>query len=275
MNDAVIAHRGASAHAPENTMDAFELAVEQAAACVEHDLHATKDGALVCIHDATLERTTDAAVRFPARRPWNVGDFTLAEIRELDAGSWFDRSFAGARIPTFDELLEWARGRVRVLTELKDPERHAQRGVDLLALAVSTLRRHAGLDRARDAGVTIQSFDEATVRRAGATIGGRLPIVLLLEPDETPFLSEQRLGEVSTFATGIGPGKPILERDSALVARARAAGLRTTPWTFRPSSVAAPFADVGAEMRHYVFEVGVDAVITDDPAAFGAAARLA
>src|SRR5579872_2157686 len=145
MNSRVIAHRGASARAPENTMAAFSLALEFGAGCVEHDLHVTNDGVLVCLHDRSLERTTDAPARFPARRPWNVDDFTMAELRQLDAGSWFDPAFAAARIPTFDELLDWAPTRIGVLTELKDPVHYARRGVDLLALTESALRRHGML----------------------------------------------------------------------------------------------------------------------------------
>src|SRR5713101_1207775 len=114
---AVIAHRGASAYAPENTMPSFELAVRQNAGCIEHDLQVTKDGVLVCLHDRTLERTTNVREVFARRgrevhegaatvRRWFAHDFTLAEIRLLDAGSWFEPVFADARVPTFDELLE-------------------------------------------------------------------------------------------------------------------------------------------------------------------------
>src|SRR5438874_914308 len=106
---AIIAHRGASAYAPENTMPAFELAVRQNAGCLEHDLQVTSDGELVCLHDRTLERTTDVRERFAERgrdhdegpakgRHWFVHDFTLAEIRQLDAGSWFEPACAGARV---------------------------------------------------------------------------------------------------------------------------------------------------------------------------------
>src|SRR5713101_436625 len=109
---AVIAHRGASAYAPENTMPAFDLAVRQGAGCIEHDLQVTRDGVLVCLHDRTLERTTNVREVFPHRgrdvlergavvRRWLVHDFTLAEVRQLDAGSWFRPEFAGARVPIF------------------------------------------------------------------------------------------------------------------------------------------------------------------------------
>ena len=97
----IIAHRGASGHAPENTLAAFERAVALGAQFIETDLHLTRDARFVAIHDKTLERTTNGkgAVR----------DFTLAELRELDAGMWFDRQFMGQRIPTLEEILEFAR----------------------------------------------------------------------------------------------------------------------------------------------------------------------
>src|SRR5499425_2148636 len=106
----LIAHRGASAYAPEHTIEAYRLAIEQGADFVEQDLQITKDGALVCLHDLTLERTTDVEEVFPVRfrvdvsedqspggasaiaptKHWYVSDFTLGEIKQLDAGSWFD-----------------------------------------------------------------------------------------------------------------------------------------------------------------------------------------
>src|SRR6202789_708393 len=85
----VIAHRGASGHAPENTMAAFERAVALGAGFIETDLHLTRDARFVAIHDPTLERTTNGKGL--------VKDFTLAEIRRLDAGLWFDREFMGGR----------------------------------------------------------------------------------------------------------------------------------------------------------------------------------
>src|SRR5687767_11566399 len=97
----LVAHRGASAYAPEHTLEAYRLAIEQGADYVEQDLAVTKDGVLVCIHDLTLERTTNVEDVFPTRfaedktgaapvKRWLVGDFTLAEIKKLDAGSWFN-----------------------------------------------------------------------------------------------------------------------------------------------------------------------------------------
>ena len=93
----VIAHRGASGHAPENTMAAFERAVALGAGFIETDLHLTRDARFVAIHDPTLERTTNGTGL--------VKDLTLAEIRKLDAGHWFDREFMGQKVPTLEEIV--------------------------------------------------------------------------------------------------------------------------------------------------------------------------
>ena len=96
----VIAHRGASGHAPENTLAAFERAVALGAGFIETDLHLTRDARFVAIHDPTLERTTNGK--------GNVRDSSLAEIRKLDAGLWFDREFMGQKVPTLEEIVEFA-----------------------------------------------------------------------------------------------------------------------------------------------------------------------
>ncbi|MFZ0879437.1 MAG: glycerophosphodiester phosphodiesterase family protein, partial [Candidatus Acidiferrales bacterium] len=97
----IIAHRGASGHAPENTMAAFRQAVEMGATFIETDLHMTRDARFVAIHDASVERTSNGrgAVR----------DLTLAELKQMDAGLWFDRQFSGERIPTLEEILAFGR----------------------------------------------------------------------------------------------------------------------------------------------------------------------
>jgi glycerophosphoryl diester phosphodiesterase len=117
----VIAHRGASAYAPENTLQAFELALQQGADALELDVRLTRDGAAVVMHDETVDRTT--SLSGPVR------SHTLAELRLGDAGAWFtpDRGrthpFAGAgvRVPTLAEVL-WSFPSVLVLIEVKEPE---------------------------------------------------------------------------------------------------------------------------------------------------------
>src|SRR6476661_9821810 len=103
----LIAHRGASGYAPEHTIASYQTALDQKADFVEPDLAITKDGILICLHDDTLERTTNVKDVYPARfsteikgrngeKRWVANDFTLAEIKKLDAGSWFDARFTGA-----------------------------------------------------------------------------------------------------------------------------------------------------------------------------------
>src|SRR3972149_5202117 len=94
----IFAHRGASACAPENTLAAFQLALEQGAPAIEFDVKLTSDGQVVVIHDQTANRTTDGA--------GNVANLPLAALRELDAGSWLSAAFRGERIPSLDEVFE-------------------------------------------------------------------------------------------------------------------------------------------------------------------------
>ena len=107
----VIAHRGASSYAPENTLAAFDLALAMGARHLELDVHLSSDGHVVVIHDDTVDRTTNGS--------GTVTGHTLAALQELDAGSWFGAAFAGARIPTLDEVLARYQGRVHVHTEIK------------------------------------------------------------------------------------------------------------------------------------------------------------
>jgi glycerophosphoryl diester phosphodiesterase len=107
----IIAHRGASGLAPENTMAAFRRAVELGADWIELDVHQTSDNRIVVLHDFTLRRT--------ARDPRPVKALSLGEIRKLDAGGWWDKTFRGQRVPTLEEVLEFARGRIRIQIELK------------------------------------------------------------------------------------------------------------------------------------------------------------
>jgi glycerophosphoryl diester phosphodiesterase len=273
----VIGHRGASAYAPENTLPSYDLALRQGADAIELDVHATKDGALVCLHDRTLERTTNVRDVFPERvremavdgsvgRHWLVHDFTFPEIGQLDAGAWFGPAFAGSRVPAFEDILDWAGERAPLLVELKDPHIYETLGVDLLPLLDAVLRRH-GVARSRsaEAPVTVQSFDEAAVRRAGELFEGRVPVVLLIEPADAPRWSGgDRLRAAATFAAGIGPGKAMLEDRPEMVGWAHDAGLRVTPWTFR-ASAPGRFENVRAEMAYYLTELDVDGVITDNP----------
>jgi glycerophosphoryl diester phosphodiesterase len=101
-----IAHHGASADAPENTIRAIRKAFNQDADAVEVEIRRTADGNLVALQDRSLARTTNVEEVFPDRAPWNVDTFTLAEIRRLDAGSWFGSQFDGQKVPTLDQVID-------------------------------------------------------------------------------------------------------------------------------------------------------------------------
>lgn len=102
----VIGHRGYCQIAPENTLPSFQLAATAGADLVELDYHHSKDNELIVIHDADLDRTTDALSHWPGEQKIKVASRTAAEIKTLDAGAWFDPKFAGTKIPTLSEALE-------------------------------------------------------------------------------------------------------------------------------------------------------------------------
>ena len=284
----LVAHRGASAYAPEHTIEAYTLALEQGADFVEQDLAVTKDGVLVCIHDLTLNRTTDVEEVFPGRfvadranqKRWLVADFTLAEIKRLDAGSWFNAKFAGARIPTFQEAIDAVGGRAGLYPELKDPAFYRERGVSPEKLLSAVLRKN-GLagdrprtadrgPRAADSGqrsaVIIQSFDDATIKLLVRELPN-VPRVWLVEPEWADRVdSEEKVRAIAKWATGLGPNKRVVAERPELVKWAHAAGMTVTPWTFRSSNTT--FPSVREEMAKFLYEYGVDAVFTDNPDQF-------
>jgi len=280
----LVAHRGASGYAPEHTIAAYTLAMEQGADYVEQDLTLTRDGVLVCLHDDTLERTTDVETRFPDRavaetgadgqpaQRWYANDFTLAELKTLDAGSWFDARFAGARIVTFEEAIALVQGKAGLFPELKSPARLNARGVDVEQAVADMLRTH-GLADAQVKGlpaVYLQSFEEKSVRRL-ATLLPAVPRTLLIGAKEAPrWLTADGLREAKTFATAIGPARQLIDARPAIVADAHAAGLAVVPYTFRSArgADAAGREAARADMRRYLVDYRVDGLFTDDPDLF-------
>ena len=198
-------------------------------------------------------------------------DFTLDEIRSLDAGGWFGPQFAGERVPTFAEVIELARGRAGIIPETKSPDVYHGLGISMERLVLADLERF-GIAR-RDADpttpVVIQSFSRESLEVFGEELGSDLPLVFLLSGGEESerMLSEEGLSEIRGFATGIGPTKRLLLEDPEAVARAHAAGLTVIPYTFG-SDVPGDFQSVRAEMAHFVHELGVDGVFTDNPDLF-------
>lgn len=275
----LVAHRGASSYAPEHTLEAYSLALKQNADYVEQDLQITRDGVLVCLHDLTLERTTNIKEVFPTRfkeelvdgktvRQWNVSDFTLKEIKQLDAGSWFDVKFKAARVPTFQEAINLVRGKAGLYPETKAPEVYGERGFDMERLLLDALRKNR-LDNSRAARhtpVIIQSFSPDSLRKLSGTLKTKLPLVLLVgEENRTRWLTAEGLAEAKRFANGVAPAKALLDKN--LVEQAHALGLTVTPYTFRSRNMGR-FKTAGQEMSYYLYDLGVDAVFTDNPDLF-------
>ena len=174
----VVAHRGANAAAPENTMEAYRLAVEMGADAIELDVHLTADGELAVIHDETLDRTTD--------RSGSIAMLNMKEIRAADAGYHFDAGDGtypfrapGLRVPTLMEVLDWLPDAIGLVVEVK-----ARRATDA---AVEALR--ASRVRAADA-ATLISFEEQTIDRAHELDAG-LATGYLLVPSQ-PFAPARR-----------------------------------------------------------------------------------
>jgi glycerophosphoryl diester phosphodiesterase len=275
----VIAHRGASAYAPEHTSAAYRLALEQGADFVEQDLQISKDGVLVCLHDLTLERTTNVKDVFPTRsvagpnrRPtWNVSDFTLHELKTLDAGSWFDPKFTGERIPTFQEAIDLVRGKAGLYPETKGPEVYGSRGFDMETLLLDQLKTNRLDTRHTDSKtpVIIQSFSAESLQKIRKS-GSDLLLTFLvsdLDADRGKWLTDAGLKQVRQFADGLGPAKALLLADPTLASRAHGAGLTLTPYTFRSAGLPAG-KTVREEMADFLYRIGVDAVFTDNPDQF-------
>lgn len=245
----VYAHRGASAYAPENTLDAIDLAMRLGFDWVENDVQRTRDGELVVIHDDTLSRTTDVEQVFPGRSPWRVRDFTAAEIARLDAGSWFGGEFAGARVPTLRQYMDRVqRNQQRLLLEIKKPELYPgieEQTLNLLDEAGWLDERHVS-ER-----LVVQSFSADCVR-----------IVHGLRPDlVTAFLGTPTVADLpryAQFTDRINPWHTTISADWVAAVHgllgAHGKAMEVDTW----------IVDDAATARK-VRDMGVDGIITNAP----------
>ncbi len=185
----VVGHRGACAYAPENTLPSYRLAIEQKADYVEQDLQVTKDGVLVCSHDETLERCTNIAEVFPERfteemvkgkkvKRWPFYEFTLKEIKQLDAGAKFGAKFKGTTIPTWQEAIDEIKGKAGLCPEIKNPEVYSKQGMSMEKLFVEVLKKN-GLDKpSASTPILVQSFNPDSLREV-AKSGIKHPMLQL------------------------------------------------------------------------------------------------
>ena len=288
----IIAHRGASGHRPEHTLEGYRLGAEMGADFVEPDLVSTKDGVLIARHENEIGGTTDVAVKFASRRTtktidgqaitgWFTEDFTLAEIKTLRAkerlafrSHAYDGQFA---IPTFDEVIELAQrlGRelkrpIGVYPETKHPTYFRTIGLPLEDKVVASLAKH-GWNR-KDAPVFIQSFEPDSLR----DLRGKTSVRLIQLVSDASMVDAAGLKKIAGYADGIGPEKRLIVpigtdgsigAPTDLVQRAHAAGLLVHIWTIRVDKEFLPAGYHGrgeAEFEQFR-DLGVDGLFTDFP----------
>jgi glycerophosphoryl diester phosphodiesterase len=218
-------------------LSAVRSALAMGADMVEVDVRRTRDGALVLMHDPTLVRTTDAAVRFPDRAPWRVQDFTLAEVRTLDAGAWKSSHYVGERVPTLTEVLQvLSLAGSRLLLEVKQPGSHPGIEHDVASLL------HTEAPRCE---VVVQSFHVAAMHR----FAWEAPHV------PTGVLAPLRVDELHRVAGWASYCNPHHRRiDAGYVDAVHASGMRCYTWTVD-----------GRRAVARMLRCGVDGVITNRP----------
>ena len=244
-----IGHRGASGYAPEHTIPAYDLALEQGADYIEIDLQMTKDGVLVAMHDDTLDRTADAPEGVPKRFcSGPVIKRTLEQIKQCDVGSWFSPEYAGEQIPTLEEIFQRYGTSVNYYIETKNPEAAPGMEEELLRLMEKyELIKPA----AQDWQVLIQSFSAESLMKIHE-MNSSLPLIQLYSSTETSESIQASLAEVSTYAVGIGPS--MTDVDAALVEAAHALCLDVHPYTVNETD----------EMKALI-GLGVDGMFTNFP----------
>ncbi|MPY59477.1 glycerophosphodiester phosphodiesterase [Streptomyces spongiae] len=245
----VVAHRGASAYAPENTLAAVDKAADMGFSWVENDVQRTRDGELVVLHDASLARTTNVEKVFPNRSPWNVRDFTAAEVARLDAGSWFSSRYKGARVPTLKQYMNRvSRNHQKLVLEIKNPALYP--GIERETLKVLSNEGWLSPVQLRSR-LVVQSFSADTVRTVHRLRPGVKTAFL-----GTPSVTD--LPEYATFADQINPSHTTIS--SSYVAAIQAFDgphgkpLEVLTWT----------VDDAAGARR-VAGYGVDGIITNKP----------
>lgn len=256
----VVAHAGASSLAPQNTLAAGRAALAAGADVWGVDVRRTQDGAFVLMHDETLDRTTDVESLFPARAPWRVADFPLAEILTLDAGSWFAvedpydqiaqgnvspselASYEGEPVPTLHQALEFVADNEWLMDiEVKAP----------LAVSVETVVTELVL-LIRDTGtagrVLVSSFDHEILHEV-RRLAPEIPIgVLAILPPPNALQTLQRLGADVYLPSVVG-------LTAALLAQLDALGIHVILWTYNTVQ----------QLEFAAGFPGVDGIYTDFP----------
>ena len=242
-------HRGASGYAPEHTIPAYDLALEQGADYIEIDLQMTADGVLVAMHDDTLDRTATAPEGVPEEYCTGpVIEKTLEQIKMCDVGSWFGPEYAGEQIPTLEEIFQRYGTSVNYYIETKNPEAAPGMEEELLSLMEEYDLIKPAAKRWQ---VLIQSFSAESLMKIHE-LEPSLPLIQLYSSTETSESIQASLAGASTYAVGIGPSQS--DVDAALVEAAHALCLDVHPYTVNET----------AEMEALI-ALGVDGMFTNFP----------
>lgn len=285
----LIAHRGASGERPEHTIEAYKLALEQGADCIEPDLVMTRDGVLAARHDTFLSTTTNVAdhpefaarrraspdPEFPGRSDWWVADFTLAELKTLKARQSFpgrSKAYDGQfEIPTFEEVLQLAKASktkagkpVCVYPEAKSPAYHASLGLDMLKPITAMLAKH-GYDKP-DSPIFLQCFEPDFVKRA---FDAKPPYPVILLAGSKGDYDKALAMPGAPFWNGVGVTHPMVAdaagKSTGLIEAAHKQGVAVHVWTYRTD--ASPYPGVAAQTaEHQALALGLDGFFTDFPA---------
>lgn len=237
-----IAHRGASAYAPEHTIAAYQLGQQMNGEYIEIDLQMTKDGHLVAMHDETVNRTTNGTGL--------VKEHTLEEIKKLNAGSFFNekhpslakKDFEDAKVPTLEEIIETFGNGANYYIETKSPDEYAGMEEKLLEI----IKHYEISDN-----VIIQSFSEESLQKIHS-LDVTLPLVQLLPYKKAVQLTELEIKKYKTYCIGLGMNYKYI--DSAYVKRIKKHGLEVHPFT----------VDNEKDMKKLLLW-GVDGMFTNDP----------
>ncbi len=228
----VCAHRGFSAIAPENTLAAFQLAIEEGVDGIELDVHMTRDGEIVVLHDETVDRTTDGTGR--------VRDLELSEIKRLDSGRWFSEKYSGQAIPTLSEVLElFSQTNLWINIELKN---NIVKYPRLEELVVEEIERYGLQDR-----VILSSFNHYSLHHLKLYRPELELAALLAAGLYEPWVYAGHLG-----VDGIHPYYPSVTEE--MIAECHARGIRVRPYTVDDR-----------EQMEKLARAGVDAIITNFP----------
>lgn len=220
-----VAHRGASGHAPEHTIAAYELGEQMKGDYIEIDLQMTKDGHLIAMHDETVNRTTNGTGL--------VKEKTLEEIKELDAGSWFNEKYPeyakeeyeGLQVPTLEEVFErFGRG-ADYYIETKSPDVYP--GMEEKLLELLEEYKLTGVN-GRSSHVIIQSFSQESLLKMHE-LNSQIPLVQLKSYRSPATITDEEIKEIKEYAVGVGPN--FARIDQAYVEKVRENGLHIHPYT--------------------------------------------